>query len=174
MTRIVDLFLYVNFEFDMINSIRNQNCQNLWHKLVFGIIRQFHSEIIFQRQKSWMWKIYAAILRMFFFKDPFMPLRFRGMIFLIWMVILHLPEPGRTMVEKTFAVISVYVLLGQPLIIFYPPHEDHLLVSMPVLKTLASQHKLENNIWPACGHPELSRPNQLSGIHGEMTWPPYL
>ena len=84
MTRIVDLFLYVNFEFDMINSIRNQNCQNLWHKLVFGIIRQFHSEIIFQRQKSWMWKIYAAILRMVFFKDPFMPLRFRGMIFLIW------------------------------------------------------------------------------------------
>jgi hypothetical protein len=50
---------------------------------VFGIIRQFHSEIIFQRQKSWMWKIYAAILRMVFFKDPFMPLRFRGMIFLI-------------------------------------------------------------------------------------------
>ena len=82
-TRIVDLFLWEYFEFGMINSIRNQNCQNLLHKLAFMIIHLFRFEIIFQRQKSRMQRINVLISRMASFECPFMPPRFKGMIFLV-------------------------------------------------------------------------------------------
>jgi hypothetical protein len=36
------------------------------------------------------------------------------------------------------------------------------------------QHKSENNIWLAYGHPELSHPSRLSGILSGMTWLLYL
>lgn len=173
-TRIVDLFLWEYFESGMINLIRNQNYQNLLHKLAFKIIHLFHFEIIFQRQKSRMQRIDALISRMASFAYPFMPLRFKGMIFLVWMVILHLHDLKPTILEKTFVAISVYALQDQPLVAFFPPHADHGLVSTLVIKTLALQHKSENNIWPAYGHPELSHPSRLSGILSGMTWLLYL
>jgi hypothetical protein len=105
------------------------------------IIHLFRFEIIFQRQKSRMQRIYALISRMASFSCPFMPLRFKGMIFLVWMGILHLPDLKPTKLEKTFVAISVYALQDQPLVAFFPPLADHVLVSTLVIKTLALQHK---------------------------------